>query len=129
MREEMRQLLEDARRNARVAADLLERKDAVDIAASRAYYAMFYAAQAALLGLELSFSSHSATVSAFGREFAKPELLPRELHAHLRQAFALRQSADYAVGDTVSEAAAREAVENAEHFIDAIEEYLRKQDE
>lgn len=124
MSEEARELLSDARRNAAVAADLVERDDAIDIAASRAYYAMFYAAEAALLSLGLSFSSHSAVVSAFGREFAKTERLPRELHGHLRRAFDLRQSADYGPGLSVAEAAARRAVANAEQFIAAIEEYL-----
>ncbi len=124
MSDEARQLLRDARRNVRVATDLLTREDAFDIAASRAYYAMFYAAEAALLSLSLSFSSHSGVVSAFGREFAKTERLPRELHGYLRRAFDLRQSADYGAGLSVSEPAARGVVENAAQFIAAIEEYL-----
>lgn len=35
-------------------------------AASRAYYAMFYIAEAFLEGEGLSFSKHSAVISAFG---------------------------------------------------------------
>lgn len=122
MNEEIRDLLQDANRNLQVAADLIERDDELDIAASRAYYAMFHAAEAALLSIGLSFSSHSAVVSAFGREFAKTERLPRELHAHLRQAFELRQTADYGPGNRVTEDAARRAVSHAEQFIAAIEE-------
>jgi uncharacterized protein (UPF0332 family) len=53
MNEEIRDLLQDANRNVQVAADLLERDDALDIAASRAYYAMFFAAEAALLSIGL----------------------------------------------------------------------------
>ncbi|MEA3401231.1 MAG: HEPN domain-containing protein [Armatimonadota bacterium] len=129
MTEEMRVLLADARRNASAARDLLDRGDSDDIAASRAYYAMFYVAEAALLSLDLSYSKHQAVVSAFGREFAKGGILPRELHGHLREAFGLRQTADYATGASVSRAAAEEVVDRAEQFIDAIEDYLRQQTE
>lgn len=127
MNEEIRDLLQDANRNVQVAADLLERDDALDIVASRAHYAMFYAAEAALFSIGLSFSSHSAVVSACGHELAKTERLPRELHAHLRQAFELRQAADYGPGNSVTDDAARRAVSHAEQFIAAIEEYLRGQ--
>ncbi len=44
----------------------------LDFAVSRAYYAMFYTAQAFLLGRERRFSKHSAVIAAFGQEFAKP---------------------------------------------------------
>lgn len=37
-----------------------------DFAVSRAYYAMFYIAEAFLLGQDLSFSSHAGVISAFG---------------------------------------------------------------
>ena len=42
------------------------------ISASRAYYAMFYAAEAALLHRDLQFSRHSAVMSFFDKEFVKP---------------------------------------------------------
>jgi uncharacterized protein (UPF0332 family) len=41
---------------------------------------LFYLAQAFLLGDGLSFSSHSAVIAAFGREFARTERLPKTLH-------------------------------------------------
>lgn len=109
-------------RSALNAAVLLGEQGLTNEAASEAYYAMFHAATAALLSIGLSFSSHSAVVSAFGREFAKTERLPRELHAHLRQAFELRQTVDYGPGNRVTEDAARRAVSHAEQFIAAIEE-------
>jgi len=42
-----------------------------DFAASRAYYGMCYIAEALLAHLGQSYSSHSAVITAFGREFAK----------------------------------------------------------
>jgi uncharacterized protein (UPF0332 family) len=53
------------------AAQLLNAQGYANVAASRAYYAMFYAAQALLLERGFSFSSHSAVIAAFGREIAK----------------------------------------------------------
>ena len=41
-----------------------------DIAVSRAYYAMFYCAEALLDADGLAFSSHAAVVSGFGLHFA-----------------------------------------------------------
>ncbi len=50
------------------AARLLVANALPDFAASRAYYTMFYVAEAFLLGEGLSFSSHAAVISAFGRD-------------------------------------------------------------
>jgi uncharacterized protein (UPF0332 family) len=59
VREEIRDLLEKSAQS-RDAALLLLKDDYVDFAASRAYYAMFYAIEALLLSSDLSFSKHSA---------------------------------------------------------------------
>lgn len=60
------------------AANVLQEINAFEFATSRAYYTMFYIAQAFLLGDGLSFSSHAAVISAFGCEFVKPNRVPRE---------------------------------------------------
>jgi len=50
-----------------------------DFASSRAYYAVFYAIQAALLTKGLSFSKHSSTIGAFNKHFVKTGIFPKEL--------------------------------------------------
>ena len=45
-------------------------------AASRAYHAMFYMAEAFLEGEELAFSKHSAVIAAFGQRFAQTGKVP-----------------------------------------------------
>ena len=45
------------------AARLLATNELLDFAASRAYYTMFYVAEAFLLGEGLTFSSHAAVIS------------------------------------------------------------------
>jgi uncharacterized protein len=79
MKSEVRLLLQKAEESLK-AAQLLGAEVYRDFAASRAYYAMFYTAQALLLEKGLSFSSHSAVIAAFGREFAKTNALDPKLH-------------------------------------------------
>ena len=69
------------------AAELLTNEGYHDIAASRAYYAMFYVAEALLFSKGLAFSSHSAVIAAYGKEFARTGLLDPQHHQHLRDAF------------------------------------------
>ena len=54
-----------------MAAQLLNDQGFHDFATSRAYYAMFYVAEALLLGEGLTFSKHSAVIAAFGKSFVK----------------------------------------------------------
>ena len=63
-------LIEKAERSLKVAKDLFS-KEYYDFAISRAYYTMFYCAQALLFTKNLSFSKHSALISDFGKELAK----------------------------------------------------------
>ncbi len=62
------------------AARLLAKDGLCDFAASRAYYVMFYVAQAFLLKEKLAYSKHSAVISAFGQRFAKGGRVPAEFH-------------------------------------------------
>ena len=57
------------------AAKLLEAEGLADFAVSRAYYAMFYIAEAFLLKENLSFSKHSAVISKFGTSFVQIKYL------------------------------------------------------
>lgn len=119
-------LLQMAKESLEVAEDLFKSKH-YGFSASRSYYAMFYTAEAILLTKDLSFSSHKAIISAFGKEFVKTGLLPQPLHKHLRNAFNLRQMGDYGFLGAVSENKAKVLIEQTKDFINAVEEYLRKE--
>jgi len=67
---EIEELLERARLSQKAAANLL-RDGFPNFAASRAYYSMFYTAQSLLLSKDLSFSSHSAVIAAYGRSLPR----------------------------------------------------------
>lgn len=77
------------------AARLLNAHGHSSFAASRAYYAMFYLAQAFLLDKGLAFSSHKATIAAFGREVARKGEVPLEFHRFLIDAQSRRLTGDY----------------------------------
>jgi uncharacterized protein (UPF0332 family) len=123
MNTEVQALLSKARDGVR-AARLLAQQGYADFAASRAYYAMFYAPEALLLSRALSFSSHSAVIAAFGKEFAKPGALDPKFHRYLIDGQDLRNAGDYDVGTPVTDEQAEEVIRWADELVAAAERLL-----
>ena len=95
--------------------------------AAQSYYTMFYLAQAVLLTKGLTFSSHSAVIAAYGKEFAKTGLLDPKFHRHMIDAQERREIGHY--GDAQEEVTIEQAMESfmwAEEFIQAIKNYLQE---
>jgi uncharacterized protein (UPF0332 family) len=90
LREEITEFIEKAERGLKVAESLFESED-FDFAVSRAYYSMFYMAQACLLTKNLSFSKHSGVISAFNLQFVKTGTFDKKYFKSLRFAFNQRQ--------------------------------------
>ena len=93
---------------------------------SRAYYAMFYSAEAVLLIENLSFSSHRGVISAFGEHFVKTDIFPRAMGRELNRAFEKRQLGDYEYTFVISEDEAREILDQSKHFVASVIPYLEK---
>lgn len=125
MKPETTRLIAKARASQR-AAILLQTQSYLDFAASRAYYAMFYAAQALLLERGLSFSSHSAVIAAFGREFAKTGSLDPKLHRFLLDAQDMRNLGDYGIGPSITPAQLNDMLDNTEEFLATAEKALQR---
>jgi uncharacterized protein len=123
VREEVQPLLKKAAQSLD-AARLLRQEDYLDFAASRAYYAMFYAAEALPLDRGLSFSSHAAVIAAFGRLFARTGALDAKYHRYLIDGQDARNLGDYGVGAGVSANRAEEMLSWAEEFIAAAQQLL-----
>jgi uncharacterized protein (UPF0332 family) len=123
MTEDQRELLMTAR-DSLAAARMLLGGGYPGFAASRAYYAMFYVAQAFLEGLQLSFSKHSAVIGAFGREFAHTGKVPVEVHRWLIEAQELRNDGDYGPRDTVTHEQAQQVLTRAAQFLDLAEKQI-----
>jgi uncharacterized protein (UPF0332 family)/predicted nucleotidyltransferase len=95
-------------------------------AVNRAYYAMFYAAPAALAhrGVEVTTSKHGTVVGRFGQHLVRTRLVPRSLGTSLNQMLELRQKADYG-GTGVATADAERGLSQAEAFVTAVERLIR----
>lgn len=108
------------------ASRLLAANGLYDFAASRAYYTMFYIAEAFLWNKGLSFSSHAAVVSAFGREIAKPQIVPVQFHRYLLDAQDKRTQADYEIDADVklTPEDIQQLIEQSEQFIQMAESIL-----
>ena len=111
-------------RDSIAAAKLLLEGEFPGYAASRSYFAMFYIAEALLEGEGLSFSKHSAVISAFGREFARSGRVPAEFHRYLMEAQELRHSGDYGTRSAVNYEQAQEQIVRAEQFLQLAERLL-----
>ncbi len=99
------------------AAKLLQSNQFLDYATARAYYTMFYVAEAFLEAENQSFSSHAAVISAFGRDFARLGKVPREFHRFLIDAQALRQTGDYGKFQAISVQQATLQIERADKIL------------
>ena len=104
-------------KDSHLAARLLLDNGFSGFAASRAYYSMFYVAQAFLLEQELAYSSHSATIAAFGKEFCHGGNVPPEYHKFLRIAFDFRHKGDYGKRGRVSTDVAQTQIDRAGEFL------------
>ena len=96
-----------------------------DFAASRAYYAAFYAATAVLLDEGLEFSKHSGVIASIHQRLVKTGKLDKEKGKELNWLFELRNVGDYGVTIHVSQQDAERAVQVAENFLRAIKSLLR----
>ncbi|OGX04086.1 MAG: hypothetical protein A3G87_03780 [Omnitrophica bacterium RIFCSPLOWO2_12_FULL_50_11] len=125
MKEAGQKLLAKAAESIKAAELLLQAKQA-EFAASRAYYAMFYIAEALLYEKGLKFKKHSAVHSAFGEKFSKTGILDAKFHKTLVQAFENRLISDYDVEAAIPAGDAVSMIEQAREFLEAATDYLSK---
>ena len=124
MTEDQSALLEKADESLR-AARLLAHEGFFDFAVSRAYYTMFYAAEALLLKENLSFSKHSAVIAAFGLHFVKAGHVASDFHRYLIEGMDSRNVGDYALKVRMSKKEAAEQIHRAEKFLEMTDHLLR----
>lgn len=97
-----------------------------DFAASRAYYAAFYAATAALLNEGLESSKHSGVIASVHHQLVKTGKLDKEQGRALNWLFELRDVGDYGVTVHVPQEDAERAVQVAEDFLRVIKSLLQR---
>ncbi len=124
MKPETEKLLKKASRSIRAAERLLKEGD-VDFAASRAYYAMFYVAEALLNERELQFKKHGGVHAAFAEQFVKTQQLDLKFHRWLVDAFDERIQGDYEVESEVDSAEVAGMIAHAQEFLEVARRYLK----
>ena len=95
-----------------------------DFAASRAYYAVFYAASALLLKEGLEFRKHSGVIAAIHQRFIKTGRLEKEFGKNLNWLFELRSIGDYGVTAHVPKADVELAISAAASFLERVRSIL-----
>ncbi|MBS0156438.1 MAG: HEPN domain-containing protein [Nitrospira sp.] len=114
-KQEIAGLLTKARRSIKAAERLLQDGD-YDFAVSRAYYGMFYVAQAMLLTRDLRRSKHSGVIAAFQEHFVKSGDVPDRYFHLLRDGFEDRAEGDYGFAE-IGRDQAEAGIEAARQFI------------
>ncbi len=126
MKEFTRKLLAKAV-DAIEAAEILVDGGKADVGAGRAYYAMFYIAEALLNEKEMQFGKHSAVHAAYGENFAKTKILDPKYHRWLLDSFDKRIMGDYGVESGIESDIAVNMINQAREFLEAAQSYLDKQ--
>lgn len=100
--------------------------DAEDLASSisRGYYAMFFAAEAALLREGVRTSTHRGLINAFGEHFVETGVFPDRVGRDLATAFQKRQVGDYEARPGLTRDDAEKVLKDARSFVDAVAEHL-----
>ena len=116
--------LEKAERKLKVAEKLL-RSDDYEDAVSRAYYAVFHAAQGLLLTEGERAETHKGVVTLFGLLFVKTGKFKKDLGKYLANLKDERESGEYEIFSYIDRETAETAIEEAKEFVRETQAYLR----
>ena len=123
MKESSEQLLQKASRAIEAANTLLD-NGLSEFSTGRAYYAMFYTAEALLNEKGLRFRKHGGVHSAFGEHFIKVNLFDAKYHRWILDAFDRRIESDYGTEVLVINEDTLELIEQAKEFLQAARAFL-----
>ncbi len=123
MKETTGPFLEKATRAIAAAERLLEGGD-TEFAAGRAYYAMFYVAEALLNERGFRFRKHGGVHAAFGEHFVKTGGLDAKYHRWLLMAFNKRIAGDYGVEAVITVREVQDMIRQARELLLQARRYL-----
>ena len=125
MKKEVQRLLEKANHALEVANSLCQ-QSFNDDAASKIYYAMFYAAQALLKSEQIEVIKHSAVESELGYRFAKTGRIDPKYHRMLINARKIREIVDYDIQDEAVEPGQTLRLKEGREFVAMIKAMITK---
>ena len=96
-------------------------------AVNRAYYAIFYAANAVLATRGLARSKHSGVISAFRELFVKPGPFEAEYSDIYGRVMDHRHVGDYEVGLSIEDPQARADLHDAKRLVTRVEHWLEQE--
>lgn len=123
MKASTKRLLDKASRAIEAAETLLE-NGLGEFSTGRAYYAMFYIAEALLNEKDLHFSKHGGVHGAFGEQYIKTGLFDERFHRWLLDAFDQRIEGDYGIEVPMIEQDVRELIDQANEFLQTTQSFL-----
>jgi len=108
------------------SAEILFKNEKYRPSVNRSYYAMFYAILALIIPTEHKTSKHSGAISIFNKEYVKTGIFDKDFSRWLREAFDMRQRADYQELFIISRERASDILNNAKKFVNGISRELEK---
>lgn len=118
----VRLFLEKAEKAVAECAEIV--KISPNVAVTRAYYAMYYAAQAMLRANGMSARTHEGTNSMFAEKFVKTGLFPRESYRNFGKLETDRYAADYNPKVEFTEEEASLRLKSADGFVKDVKKIL-----
>ncbi|PIU83817.1 MAG: HEPN domain-containing protein [Elusimicrobia bacterium CG06_land_8_20_14_3_00_38_11] len=106
------------------ASEKLFENELYDDTLSRAYYAMFFSAEALLLIKDLSAKTHSGVLFLLNEYFVKTGEVDRNYFEMIRKSKETRENGDYDAFYEATENEAKISIENAKKFVDKIKDIL-----
>ncbi|MBL7164447.1 MAG: HEPN domain-containing protein [Anaerolineales bacterium] len=118
--------LDNAREMLEVAQVMLA-NDFYPSAINRAYYAIFYAANALLVTNNMTQAKHSGVISVFRQHFVKTGLIDPEFSKIYGRAMEDRHESDYELESPISKEDAQENLNGAVKFVSEVERWLQQE--
>jgi uncharacterized protein (UPF0332 family) len=109
------------------AAEILFREEYLRDAVNRAYYAIFYVAEALLNEKDLRYAKHGTVHGAFAQHFIKTKIFDEKHHRLLTGAFRRRMLGDYDEAVQFQSEEVKETITEAWDFLQAAKDYLTTQ--
>lgn len=126
MKESTQQLMLNAEETLK-AAEVLFKEEFLRDSINRAYYSVFYVAEALLNEKELRFSKHGTVHGAFAQHYIKTGIFNEKYHKLLTGAFRRRMLGDYDEVTRFNSDEVRQILDQASEFLDVARNYLASQ--
>ena len=122
MKDSTRQLLSNAEETLN-AAEVLVKEDYLRDAVNRAYYAVFYIAEALLNEKDLRFRKHGTAHGSFVQHYVKTGIFDAKYHKLLLDAFGRRMLGDYDEVVSFKTIEVRETITEAWDFLQTAKDH------